>query len=171
MNISRKVRLAMLVALLLCTVGCDQATKLVARRHLGASTALALPGGFGELRLAENPGAFLGLGAALPATVRTWVFTIGTAVGLLALAVYLLSRTTFSRLTFAGAALVLAGGASNLIDRIARDGLVTDFIMLRCGPLHTGIFNVADMLVLLGVAFIFIAQWRPRPLPPARDAS
>ena len=89
--------------------------------------------------------------------------TIGTAVGLLALAGYLLGRACFSRLTFVGAALVLAGGASNLIDRIARDGLVTDFVMLRCGPLHTGVFNLADMFVLLGVSLIFLAQWRTPP--------
>ena len=163
MNLSRKIRLAILVALLLGTVGCDQTVKHLARVHLGESTAVPLPGGFGELRLAENAGAFLSLGASLPPAVRTWVFTIGTAVGLLALAGYLLGRACFSRLTFVGAALVLAGGASNLIDRIARDGFVTDFITLRCGPLHTGVFNLADMFVLLGVSLIFLAQWRTPP--------
>jgi lipoprotein signal peptidase len=34
---------------------------------------------------------------------------------------------------------------------------VTDFCILRLGPLHTGVFNVADVAILLGVAFIVIA--------------
>lgn len=165
MNFSRKTRLVILLAFLLCTVGCDQGTKFVARRHLGEMGAVSLPGGLGELRLAENSGAFLGLGAELPASVRWWVFTIGTGAGLLALAIYAVGYGRWTTVSFLGAALVVAAGASNLIDRVARDGLVTDFVMLRCGPLRTGVFNLADMFVLLGVSLIFLAQWRtPQPV-------
>ena len=165
MELSRKIRLVILITLLLGTVGCDQATKLVARRHLADRGVIELPAGLGELRLAENPGAFLSLGAGLSESARVWLFTVGTGVGLLGLVAYLLSSARWSVRSFLGAALIVAGGASNLIDRVARDGLVTDFIMLRYGPLRTGVFNLADMLVLFGVGLVFFAQWRTRPTP------
>ena len=162
MNVSRKLRLAILLLVLTCTVGCDQVTKHAARRHLGESRIVLLPGGFGELRLAENPGAFLSFGAALPPGLRVGVFTIGVGVGLMALAIYLVARARWSRRTFFGLALVMAGGVSNLIDRITQEGLVTDFITLRLGPLHTGVFNVADVLVMAGLGLLLFAHWKAR---------
>ena len=47
-------------------------------------------------------------------------------------------------------ALVVGGGLGNLIDRMAR-GRVVDFIQLRAGPLHTGVFNLGDAAILAGV--------------------
>jgi signal peptidase II len=41
---------------------------------------------------------------------------------------------------------------------------VTDFLLLSLGPLHTGIFNLADMAVLFGAAFFLVDAWR-RPNP------
>lgn len=167
MNLSRRLRLAVLLLALTCTVGCDQVTKHVARVRLREGLIVALPGGLGELWLAENPGAFLSLGAALPPAVRTGVFTIGTGAGLIALAIYLVARARWSRWTFFGLASVTAGGVSNLIDRVTQAGLVTDFITLRLGPLHTGVFNVADMMVMAGMGLLVLAQWQARTAPRA----
>ena len=44
-----------------------------------------------------------------------------------------------------------------MIDRIVRFGAVTDFIFVNCGPLRTGIFNLADVFVTTGVAALLIA--------------
>jgi signal peptidase II len=44
-----------------------------------------------------------------------------------------------------------------VIDRIVRFGAVTDFIFVNCGPLRTGIFNLADVFVTTGVAALLIA--------------
>ena len=57
------------------------------------------------------------------------------------------------RLVAAG--LIVGGGVGNLIDRIAR-GPVTDFLLLRLGPLHTGIFNLADACILAGGAWLLL---------------
>jgi signal peptidase II len=43
---------------------------------------------------------------------------------------------------------------SNLLDRLLRHGLVTDFITIRIGPFHSGIFNAADVLIVIGTAVI-----------------
>jgi hypothetical protein len=51
----------------------------------------------------------------------------------------------------AGITLLAASGLGNLIDRFAQDGRVTDFINVGVGSVRTGIFNVADVLGVLGI--------------------
>ena len=54
-------------------------------------------------------------------------------------------------------ALLVAGGAGNLIDRIRFRGVVTDFLVLSFGPLHTGVFNVADMAITAAVLWLILS--------------
>jgi len=164
----RPLRLLVLLFVLCGTVGCDQTTKHFARTKLNPFDSVMLLGGFGELRLAENPGAFLSLGDTMPPAMRMLVFTGGAGTGLLTMLIYLLFRPGLPWLSFAGISAVLAGGLGNLIDRILRHGLVTDFITLHCGPFHTGVFNIADVLVMIGMALLVGAAWQSRqPEPPA----
>ena len=148
---SRNVRLGCLLLLLACTVGCDQVSKHFARTTLSQSGPVIIAGGFAEFNLAENPGSFLSLGALLPEGARFAVYTLGVGVGLVLLSIYLTGRAEHRVVHFAGLSLVLAGGISNLLDRIFHSGLVTDFVIIRIGPLHTGVFNVADMLIMIGI--------------------
>ena len=148
--------------ILVCTVGCDQTAKHIARTELAHRGSVVLPGGFGEFRLAHNPGSFLSLGASLPASLRLGLLTIAVGVGLLGLLAYLAANLHLPSSSFIGLALVLAGGTSNLIDRISRHGFVTDFIYLRAGPLHTGIFNLADAVITAGIALGLCGLWRRR---------
>lgn len=165
MNLSHKLRLAVMLFVLGCTVGCDQTTKHIARSELGERGFILLPRGFGEFRLADNPGSFLSLGDSLPKFVRLTVFTLGTGAGLFGLLAYLLFGGRFSWFLFVGLGLVWAGGISNLIDRITRDGLVSDFIFIRIGPFHTGVFNVADVVIMIGGVVIACDLWWRRPVP------
>jgi signal peptidase II len=145
--------------MLVCTNGCDQTSKHIARAGLRQMDSVMLPGGLVELRLAENPGSFLSLGALLPNPARFTVFTLGVGVGLVALAAYLVSRAQLDLWRFIGLSLVLAGGMSNFLDRLLRHGLVTDFITIRVGPFHIGVFSAADVLIMVGFALII---WRVR---------
>jgi len=131
----------------------------MARRELSGLSSITLPGGFGELRLAENPGSFLNLGDSLPERLRLPLFTIGIGVGLIGLLVYLAAGCQLSWLSFGGLALVWAGGTSNWIDRLTRHGHVSDFIFLRVGPFHTGIFNVADVVIMIGITLLAYDLW------------
>jgi signal peptidase II len=158
MQFSRKIRLFILLLVLGCAAGCDQASKHVARSELDHSSPVILPGGFGELCLAENPGSFLSLGDALPNSLRLAIFTVGTGAFLLGLFAYLVG-TRGSRCHFIGLMLIWAGGTSNLIDRIARHGRVTDFVVIRVGPLHTGVFNAADAMIMAGLAILVYHYW------------
>jgi signal peptidase II len=162
MDLSHKLRLAILLFALGGTAGCDQVSKHFARSELGEHGFVTLPGGFGEFRLAENPGAFLSLGDSLPNSLRLTVFTIAVGIGLFSLLAYLVFASRFSWPCFVGTGLVWAGGTSNLIDRILRHGLVSDFIFIRIGPFHTGIFNVADMVIMTGCAVFAWDLWWQR---------
>ena len=156
---SRTLRLLVVGLILVSTAGCDQVTKHFARTQLNQFEPAALAGGFIELVLAENPGAFLSLGASLPKAARAGLFTAGIGVGLVLLLIYLFRAVALPWLSFLGLGLIWAGGMSNLFDRFIRHGLVTDFILIRAGPFHTGVFNVADVAIVAGTV-ILIASLR-----------
>ena len=56
-------------------------------------------------------------------------------------------------------ALVISGGIGNLIDRVTR-GYVIDFIFMGIGPLHTGVFNIADIAITSGLIMMLYEQYR-----------
>jgi signal peptidase II len=155
---SRTFRLVVISLVLVCTAGCDQVTKHVARSALGLKGSAALPGRFIEFTLAENPGAFLSLGASFPQAART-ALTVGVGLGLAFLLAYLVRTPKLGRVALFGWALIWAGGISNLIDRFVHDGRVTDFMVIRTGPLHTGIFNLADFAIVVGM-LVLVASSR-----------
>ena len=156
---SRAIRLAVLSLVLICTGGCDHVTKHLARTKLARMGPATLPGHFIEFTFAENPGAFLSLGASLPQAVRSAVIAC-VSFGLAFLFAYLVRTPRLQWVSFLGLALIWAGGVSNLIDRFMRHGLVTDFIVVRVGPLHTGIFNLADVAIMTGMLLMLVESLR-----------
>jgi len=147
-----------LLALLLVasTIGCDRATKHLAAINLDGAPAQSFLADTVRLQFAENTGGFLSVGATLPAPVRLVVFTLAPALVLIA-SIVMAVRDRWTGPALFGLALFLAGGASNLIDRATR-GSVIDFMNVGVGPLRTGIFNVADVAVLIGVALLVVAR-------------
>jgi signal peptidase II len=106
------VRLALLFAMIV-TVGCDRVTKQVAASTLADAPARSLLGDTIRLEYVENAGAFLGLGADWSPPIRTAVFVVGNGL-LLALPLFGAFRGGWSQAARLGAALVAAGGLSNL---------------------------------------------------------
>ena len=140
------------VILVVATVGCDRVTKHFAAAALTQMPSRSFLADTVRLEYVENPGAFMGLGAEWPPKVRIALFTVGNGLLLLAMAVAA-RRLRWSEPALVGLGLLLAGGGSNLADRVVR-GSVIDFLNVGLGPLRTGIFNVADMAVMLGVGMI-----------------
>jgi lipoprotein signal peptidase len=60
--------------------------------------------------------------------------------------------------------LFLAGGLSNLADRLAI-GSVIDFLNVGIGQVRTGIFNVADVAIMTGAALVL---WDALPFERSR---
>lgn len=152
-----KRRAIVLLIPLLCIV-VDQLSKQVARQRLLGLPASEHLGGILRIAYAENPGAFLSLGANLPHELRFVVFTvfvIALLIGLFVFAWRMADDTPM--LVVVAIALVIGGGVSNLIDRLANDGRVVDFMQLSLGPLHTGVFNVADVAIMFGLGLMILA--------------
>lgn len=150
-------RLLILFVTAFSCVGCDQASKLYAARHLPKDhmdTYL-----FDILRLGyiQNTGAFLGMGSELSDEHRFWLFSVFASVLLLCLFVYLLFNRPGTTWTVTGLALILSGGASNLFDRLVNNGAVIDFLNVGVGTFRTGIFNLADMAILAGTLVTVLA--------------
>ena len=152
--------LVLLVVLVLCA-GCDQATKSIAQQTLSGMPAQTLAAGLLRLEYTENPGAFLSLGAKLSDDARFWIFTVMVSallIGLLVFAFRMSPNTPF--LIILAIALIVGGGLSNLIDRLMNDGRVVDFMQLGIGPLRTGVFNVADVVIMGGLAVMLVVVLR-----------
>jgi signal peptidase II len=158
------VRWLLGISLLLTFVGCDQATKHLATQTLRGEPPRSYMANTVRLEYALNPGGFLSLGAGLPPSVRRGVFVALNSVLMLGFAGLLYFRPQGSWLWSAAILGMLAGGIGNLIDRVAHDGLVIDFINLGVGPVRTGIFNVADIAITAGGVALVLLSW-PRATP------
>ena len=155
---------AVLLALALLTIACDRVTKQVAEVALAGSARRSFLGDTVRLEYVQNPGAFLSLGASLPEWARTALFTVGAGLCLL-LGMAVSARYRWRPRAALGLTLVAAGGVSNLIDRLLR-GSVTDFMNVGVGALRTGIFNVADVAIVVGALLVVTAGERSRADPP-----
>jgi signal peptidase II len=121
----------------------------MASRLLSGRPPVRLLGGALRLGLAENPGAFLGLGDRLPEGARLAVFVAATSIALAGALAWVVSRRDLSLRRSLAAATMIGGGLANLLDRLP-DGRVTDFLILSAGPLRTGVFNLADVAIVAG---------------------
>ena len=154
----------MLVALVITTcIGCDQATKFVAKGYLSPDAAISFASDLFRLQYAENSGAFLSLGSSLPEHWRQLIFTVFVGVFLFGLLFYVLLGRDVSIHHATFLSLICGGGLSNLIDRIAYDGRVVDFLNVGIGSLRTGICNVADMAITAGAVLLAIEGFKKTP--------
>jgi signal peptidase II len=162
---TRRIILALLV--IAACIASDQATKLLAKRYLIPGETISFAADTVRLQYAENSGAFLSLGSSLSEPWRHLVFTFLVGLFLLGLLFYTLFNGALATHHALFLLLVCAGGISNVIDRIAYDGSVVDFLNMGIGPLRTGIFNVADMAITTGAVLLALdALMQPREKPP-----
>lgn len=147
-----------LAGVAVATIGCDRVTKHVAINELAGAPDRSFLADTVRLTYAENTGGFLSLGASLPPEVRTMIFVGITGLALAVMFVLALRSRASNKARF-GLALLLAGGLSNWIDRVAR-GSVVDFMNVGVGPVRTGVFNVADVAIMLGAIVFVVAEIR-----------
>lgn len=153
-----KIKALLIFLVFVPLIGCDRYTKEQAVTLLKGQEPLSFLNGFFSLTYHENTGAMLSLGAYLPENIRFIIFTVIVGLGLLGGLIYVLAipMNTFS---FTIGLLILAGGFGNLYDRALNNGRVVDFMLLQVGPLKTGVFNVADIAIMVGLfGFIFISS-------------
>jgi signal peptidase II len=130
------------------TIGCDRVTKHVAAITLADSPSRSYLGDTVRIGYVENEGGFLSVGDDLAPALRVAIFTVATGALLLVLIVVAVRRR-LSGWPALGLALFVAGGMSNWIDRVTQ-GRVVDFLNVGVGPVRTGVFNVADLAIMVG---------------------
>ena len=161
MRILKKV---LAVLFLLSLIGCDHASKHVAKSVFEGQQPMSLISGVLDLTYSENRGIAFSLLAELPHDVSRPLLVV---VNLLAVALLFWLghrsgwRGKLDRLAFL---LVAAGALGNAADRAMR-GYVIDFVHLH----HWPVFNIADVLIVVGYGVFAISHWR-RSRPPIESA-
>jgi len=151
----------LMITVISCCIGCDQVTKEIARQTLQGAAPKIWLANIIRLRYTENPGAFLSLGARLSPSARFWIFQIIPGLALSGLMIIVLLAPRISQWELLLLACFLGGGFSNLMDRALQDGRVSDFLNLGIGSLRTGVFNVADVLIMVGGIGLVLVKMFP----------
>ncbi|WP_286140403.1 signal peptidase II [Arthrobacter sp. Rue61a] len=137
---ARRIKITLLITAAVLAVA-DLVIKALAEATLSNGATIDL--GLVNLKLLYNTGVAFSLGADL----APWLVIAATAAIILAMTWYAVSTApSMSALSRAGAAMVVGGGAGNLVDRLDGRGVV-DY-------LHSGwfpTFNLADVFVTVGV--------------------
>lgn len=142
-------RVFLLLLLLTLIIGIDQFSKYLARELISPAGSSYLAG-LVQLSLVKNHGGFLGIVSDLPENMRFLFLTVFVGLLLIASLLFLLHPSGYRSPLWMPLTCVTAGGLSNLLDRLHGDGGVTDFLILGYGRLQTGIFNLADIFILIG---------------------
>lgn len=141
-----------MTALIICVllVVADQLTKLGAVNMLKGEKSVNIIDGFFRLTYVENRGAAFGMLEG-----GKWLFlAITLAVVVLAALYYTKMKKTKSNLWLRCAiVMVISGAIGNAIDRLFRSYVVDFFDFIIFGY-DFPVFNVADILVVLGTALL-----------------
>jgi signal peptidase II len=155
MKLKGLYRAFVILVILALNIGCDQVSKSIVRKKMSYDEPISFIQNHFTLIKIENTGAFLSVGDTLANPYRFILLTLLPVISLLAGVIFMLTQKNFSRLILAGLICVLGGGIGNIYDRIAH-GSVTDFMHIRFGIFQTGIFNVADVSIMVGIGLILL---------------
>ncbi|WP_316808488.1 signal peptidase II [Pedobacter agri] len=154
-----------LLIILILNIAIDQISKYIVRIEISDYEHITLIKNFFTLTKVENSGAFLSLGDNMPYIFRLIILT-GLPLLFLAYGVYYL----FSKPNLPGSmqialCFLIGGGIGNLYDRIVH-GSVTDFMHMDFQIFQTGVFNIADISIMIGVGILLIQSLRSKITTP-----
>jgi len=138
-----------------CCIAADQFSKQWAINNLQPGEPQPFLPGLLRLNIINNPGGAFSLGSSNGELMGLLAATFSTLI-LAWIVKRVWSSTPLPVVEQFGMGCILGGALGNLIDRAAK-GQVTDF--LEFAFIKFPIFNVADALIDVGIAFLFIAIW------------
>ena len=127
-------------------VGLDQFFKYLAVTNLKPVHDVPLIQGWLHLTYEENRGAAFGILAN-----ARWVFISISIILVIAAVILVILKKADHPMSQTAAALIIAGGIGNLIDRISA-GYVVDYINVEI--INFAVFNFADMCVCIGAVLL-----------------
>ncbi len=154
-------KIALVLIIIFANIAADQVTKVMARNQIEYNETINVIGDYLIFTKVENTGAFLGMGSELSPFLRTALLLILPSLVMIGVFVYIIRTKYLTNISLWGLSFIVGGGIGNLFDRIVY-GSVTDMIFLDFQFAHTGIFNVADMSVMVGTGLILLEQFFPK---------
>lgn len=149
----RWLSIVICLLLLMLNISCDQITKDLVRKSVSENERISLIGKHLTLTKVENSGAFLSIGQEWNDIARNFFLIILPSIILFSGLIFIFKSRKINKWMLIGASFVIGGGIGNMIDRILH-GSVTDFLHLKIGSFQTGIFNMADVSIMIGMAFL-----------------
>lgn len=144
-----------LLVIVALNLGCDQFSKVIARKNIEPYEQIEVIKDRFTLTLVENTGAFLSAGSNLPEFVRIAVLTVLPILVLGYGLWFLYSNKHLPRMMQIGICFLIGGGIGNIYDRIVY-GSVTDFLHMDFVLFRTGIFNMADVSIMVGIGLLLL---------------
>lgn len=154
--LKKLIRTFLILIIVGINIGCDQVSKNMVRKNVYFYDNIELFGKHLILTKVENSGAFLSLGSTLPDFAKTLFLLILPIIALILGLAFLLIKSDLSNQKLLGFCFIVGGGIGNLFDRW-QYGSVTDFLHIQVGIFQTGIFNLADVSIMIG-AFIILSE-------------
>ncbi|PSG91582.1 signal peptidase II [Aurantibacter aestuarii] len=153
-------RTVYILSLIVINIALDQISKVIARATLMPYEEVKVLGSVFTLNNVENDGAFLGLGGDFHPFIKIallWLLPILVLGFVLRM---ILTDKSIDAMSLFGFCCIVGGGVANVFDRIVY-GSVTDFMHIDFGgSLRTGIFNIADVSVMVGLGCLLVASFR-----------
>ena len=143
------------VIIICSNISCDQITKDKARNEIETNEIIKVVDDNFILTKVENTGAALSLGEDLSPFLKIILLQAMPSLVLLLMFVYIFKEKNITRLNVIAFSFVIGGGIGNIYDRILYNS-VTDFMYLEIGSLHTGVFNMADVSVVIGTLLLLL---------------
>ncbi len=159
--IDRRKRNILITIIVLLSIAFDQISKVWVRNNFESYIETSIVGDIFTLIKVENTGAFLGMGSELPETLRVLLLIVVPVIVLVGITVYTYLEKSLDETSIIGFSLIIGGGIGNIFDRIVY-GSVTDFLYLNFEFFKTGIFNIADLSVTIGMILILISSFKKK---------
>ena len=157
----RRKRNILITIIVLLAITFDQISKVWVRNNFESYIETSIVGDIFTLIKVENTGAFLGMGSELPETLRVLLLIVVPVIVLVGITVYTYLEKSLDKTSIIGFSLIIGGGIGNIFDRIVY-GSVTDFLYLNFEFFKTGIFNIADLSVTIGMILILISSFKKK---------
>lgn len=130
-------------------VGLDQLTKWLVIKNVPLHSDLGSVLGIFHITHTKNTGAAWGMLEG-----QTWLFVLVMVLFVALIALIIWRKWVTKKFELVCLASILGGGLGNMIDRVFRNGIVTD--MIEFDFVQFPVFNVADCFITLGCFALLI---------------
>ena len=129
----------------------DLTVKLIIKNTMIPNQSITIINNFFYITYVKNTGAAWSILSG-----RKIFLIIFSLIVIISIIYYIIKRKEYNKLELIGYSMVLSGAIGNLIDRIIY-GYVIDYLDFYIFNYDYPIFNIADILIVIGIIIIFIS--------------